>query len=437
LNRVSESGAAPAASRPRSLALPGAGLLAACLFMLWLGPLRQHVPAFLAAAAAAGLCYLWAAWLVLSGRTTGSLRIVVAVALVCRLILFFSPPSLSDDIYRYHWDGRLLLSGVNPYRHAPAAPELAPYRDALWPGINHNDVPTIYPPLSQAAFALAETTGLGLAGHKLLYLAVDAATLWLLLRLLARRGLPPERTLLYAWSPLVLVEIAGSAHNDVLAVLLLLASLHLLERGREAPSVALLAASALAKLYPLCLLPVYFRHLRRKPRLLLVPVLALAAYLPFAGAGWGLFAGLAIYGQHWRFNDSLFWLLSALLPPLAARVAAALLLALTVAWVSLRETDPLRAAFFSLAALLLLSPTVHPWYLLWVAPFLCLYPSRAWLLLSVSVPLSYWILVGYVERGVWQESLAVKALIWLPFYALLAWDWRRSRQAAEARPATT
>src|SRR4026208_386392 len=99
--------------------------------------------------------YLVAAWIVIRSRPSNStLRIAIAFAVLFRLSILFAPPYLSDDIYRYVWDGRVQAAGINPYRYIPAAPELAQLRDdAIYPKINRKDwAHTIYPAVAQVVF---------------------------------------------------------------------------------------------------------------------------------------------------------------------------------------------------------------------------------------------------------------------------------------------
>ena len=78
--------------------------------------------------------------------------------------------------------------------------------------------------------------------------------------------------------------------------------------------------------------------------------------------------------------------------------------------------------FITFGVLLLVTPVLHPWYVCWIVPFLVIYPNRAWIFLTGSVFLSYWVLKGYVASGVWEESLPVLMLEYIPFYALLLFD---------------
>lgn len=429
--------------RNLGLLLSGAGLEAAFLYLLGLGELGRQVPRLWAGLGLAFSAYLAAAVL-LWRRPAGSLRLLLGLALLFRLTLFFSPPSLSDDIYRYVWDGRVQRAGVNPYQYPPEAPELAFLRDALYPGINHKDIPTIYPPLAQLFFRLVCQVSPTLGGMKAGLLLVEAGLILLLVRVLRQRRQDPRRVLLYAWNPLSVVEVAGSGHVDPLGICLLLLALYWLAQGRRSEAVWGLAGAFLSKLVPVLVLPVFWRHLRppaagapttwsggrRLLPLLWLPALAGLGFAPFAGAGLQVLAGLQAYALKWRFNDSLFALCYYLFHPaspggeetalLQAKLVCGGLLLLAVLWACWRFADPFQAAFAALGSYLLLSPTVHPWYLLWVLPFLALFPHPAWLFLSGSIFLAYEALVGYSMSGIWMEHAWVKWVEYAPFYLLLA-----------------
>ena len=122
-----------------------AAAAAVYLFLALAGDLRIHPIPYLAAHAALVAAML-AAWR-LVGHDHRSLSLALAAALLFRLVATAGAPSLSDDVQRYVWDGRVQLHGVHPYAHAPADEALAGLRDDGWKRINHPEVRTIYPPL--------------------------------------------------------------------------------------------------------------------------------------------------------------------------------------------------------------------------------------------------------------------------------------------------
>ncbi|HUF79042.1 MAG TPA: hypothetical protein VMR44_09010 [Thermoanaerobaculia bacterium] len=419
--------------------------------VVW-GPLSERapgaLPVLLAAASAALLLAVRRLGRVVPGGPEGhaaaspspSFLAILAVAALLRIFALPLAPTLSGDVHRYLWDGRVLLAGENPYRLAPADPALARLRlelgEARWLRIEHPEVPTVYPPLALGLFALAAATPAPLAAWKLLIAAADLAGCAALLALARRCGLPPARVAWYAWNPLVVVETAGMGHVDALGVAAAVAAVLLVVRSRggaagewraAAAAGVAAAAGALAKLVPLLALPMWARQSRR-PLLLLVVAGALlaAAIVPVVTATGGVPPGLVAYGVSWEFDGPLYepgwrllgaagadrWLAAGLdrveewtgryelmdpvypyvYPRLLAKVGLALLLAAAVARSALspaRLADPVAGTGKLVAAAVLAAATVYPWYLLWVLPWAALAGHRAWLLAAAAAPLAY------------------------------------------------
>ena len=422
------------------------------------GDLREAVPAFLAAHALLLLLMMlvWA----LARRQPGSLRLVLWAALVFRLVASIGQPALSDDVYRYVWDGKVQTHGIHPYLHAPDSEELQALRDADWSRINHPRLKTIYPPLAEMLFAALSALGAGPVGFKLALGLIDFAVVLAVAFLLRRLRLPPARVVLYAWNPLAVVESAGSGHVEPLGVLaVVLAAGWIIDRRRSLSTIAL-AAGIAAKLMPLALVPGYVRRLPGRVVLLLALVVALF-WLPYALWGPGVGAGLFDYADRWEHNSVIFALVLGTLeflntgellkpwvsalrdalgdgvagweavyrlvwPDRLARVVVALAAMAWIAWLAFRRhLGPVRESFLVLAGVLLLSPTLHPWYVLWVLPFAALLGSRAWLLLAALIPLSYLATDGEV-------SWALRAAWFLPPLALGLWDWSRREKATSS-----
>ena len=404
------------------------------------GDLRPVVPRFWMLFAVAFAGYLLGAASIARGR--GSLVAVLTCAAVFRLTLLPAAPNLSDDIYRYLWDGRVQLAGINPYLHAPEDGAVEKLRDAHFPHINHKSVPTIYPPLAQLFFLAVSAASHTVTAMKIALLGCEALLAAILVLLLRRTGRDPRWVLLYLWNPLSVLEIAGSGHVDPVGTALMMAALALVLDRRRAAAALVLAGAVLGKLIPLLAVPLFWREFGRhggrdlrawfRPRgrlpLLLLPLGLLAGYLPYAGAGAGLFEGLSTYAARWRFNDSVFSLAVEGLRLAGAEAdgahaAARLICAGGVALACLAApvliADPLRVLFVILSVFTLFSPTLHPWYLLWILPFLPFFPNPAWLCLSGLVVLSYEVLGRYVHLGVWEEQIWVRWLEFVPFYLLL------------------
>jgi hypothetical protein len=276
--------------------------------ILALGDLRQEAAAFLALYGVAFAAFSGAlAAIQRAAPTAKAVAGVLAGGVVFRALLLPAAPSLSDDIYRYVWDGRVQAAGLNPYAHPPSSSALASLRDSdVHPRINHPGVRTIYPPAAQILFAGARGPFDSPTGMKLLLVLLDIATSIVLWRLLARRG-RPLWVVVHAWNPLCIVEIAHSGHMDALPLFLLVVALERLDAGRLAMAAMAIGLSAAAKFFALALLPFFGR--RWKPAWLVVPAVVAALYLPYLGAGWNLASGLGTFAASWRFNDGAFALI--------------------------------------------------------------------------------------------------------------------------------
>jgi hypothetical protein len=419
------------------------------------------IPLHLALLVAAGVAWTAAIALVAATTTTARGRremlVIVVVAIALRLPAYLHALVLSDDAWRYLWDGRVQAHGTNPYLYAPDDAALAPLRDDGWQRINHRHLPSIYPPAAQLLFrAAVALPGPPLVGWKLVCLAFDVAVFVLLRRWLSRRGADPAAALAWGWSPLAAVEVGASAHVDVAAVAFVVAALLAAERPRAALAGALVALAGAVKLLPLALLP----GLRSARAVAVTVAVLVAVALPYAAAGPRITGSLGEYGRRWRANAGAFALLEAAAeraiagtrfaapvelrasPRLArlltgrdrdqvypdeiaailARAAAALLLlgALTVALA--RRASPLAVAEILFGGAFLLGPTAHPWYAL---PLVALVAARprprpAFLALAALAPLAYAPLTQFLDGGAWRDPIWTRALLHGSAWALLA-----------------
>ncbi len=357
--------------------------------------------------------------------------LILVVGLVPRLVLLPTEPTLSEDLYRYLWDGRLGAAGVNPFPAPPDDPSLARFRDGLERKLNHADVPTIYPPAAQLLFAAAARIEATPRAWKATLLALEALLLLALVSLLRARGLPPERLLLYYWNPLVVVESFGSGHVDLAVAAFLLVALALHERKRDLGAGVAFAMAVLTKYLPLLLVPALVRA-RAWRTLAAAAAVGALLFVPFLGAGGALWGGLAAYARHWEFNGSLYPLLRAVAPHGdLARLALAALLAVAAIAIGVRARSLTGAALATWVAFLLASPTLYPWYLVPAVALLPLHPDRGILLFSGLVALSYLALAAFRETGAWLLPA------WVPWveYGGLAAAWIAAGAAAYARRA--
>lgn len=383
---------------PAALGVAVSGALAVAA----LGDPRAHAVAFVAVVVGWG-----AAVAVLEPDVPSPARVALA-ALLVRLPLLLVAPTLSDDVWRYVWEGRVWLAGDNPFVHAPDAPALAHLRDAVWANVNHRHVPSLYPPFAQLLFVAL--SGGGVLAWRLLSAACDVGTAWLLARARPRAGW------LWALLPLPALESAVSGHLEGVGVLFLVAAI-VTRRGAWA------WIGAMVKLLPGVLL------LLDRPRAWLGwALLTVVVAVPFVRA-----EGFETYRASWAFNGSVFPLAQAVVGE-SARPLLQLLGVLIVAGILLRSRDRARVALWATGAFVVLSPTVHPWYVLWPLAAALLNGSHAWIVLAVTVPASYVVLSTYdPATSAWTEWLTTRFVVYVPFYAaLIAEGWTRLVRAGPA-----
>lgn len=455
----------PATHTIRPLILPALVLTVLMASVAYLSPrfvygsamLSRPIIPFVGAMIAAGVVYLFAL-----GRTRtlpDSRRLlwfIIAVGLVIRLVLFASNPILEDDYYRYLWDGAVTAHGFNPYAHTPqevlayggeAIPEslydLAAEAGRVTQRVNHPGLGTVYPPVAQAAFALA--FGLkpwSVLAWKAVLLLCDLLTLAVLVKILKAASLPSTYALIYWWNPILLKETYNSAHMDMLVLPFLMLAVYYIAQQRLYRSGIAVSVAVAVKLWPLILVPVYLRASRAKApaiaKALLISTLVLILLL--APMLWaiplGERSGLRAYGEHWEMNDALFMVVESLVrfvtQPLSfidspVEVIARLTIAgLLLGWVITLARKPVQGVpdlfnrlVLATGALFMLSPTQFPWYYLWVVPFLALSPRPSLLLLTPMLPL-YYLKFYYTATG--EEDFFHNTLVWVEYAPVLVYS---------------
>jgi hypothetical protein len=292
------------------------------------GAIVRPFPALAALQPLGGYAAAWAvfaagAWLVLGVAPRRAVPVILLGGIVIQLAAVTAPPSGSDDLYRYIWDGRVQAAGIDPYRYPPDSARLAFLRDPfLWPAagpycvgdpapplaltpagslvpaappavtpppavppgctrINRPRVHTIYPPVAEAYFTVvaeAAPAGSGTLPIQAAGALCAIATAVLLAAGLARLGRDPRLAVLWAWCPVTALQAGNGAHVDVLAAFLTAAALLCLARpgSRRAVAGGLLLGLAIAtKINPVLAVPA---ALRRRP-VLASPALAVPAAL--------------------------------------------------------------------------------------------------------------------------------------------------------------
>ena len=274
---------------------------------------RAHPGWFLGLMGMAALAYLVTIWHV-AHRPRGSARELAVCALLAvawRVALFGAAPLVSDDAYRYVWDGRVQRFGLSPYETVPDDPALAHLHTDVTRRIDPTSaaLPTIYPPAAELFFRSVTTLHESVTSMVVIIIICDLLTAVVMWRWLVTAGRNPWWVLAYLWHPLVSLEGAGGGHVDFLGTFFVLSTAYALSRGRSLLASLALAVAFAVKFLPVVLVPLLWRRVRLRDALLGAVVVVLL-YLPFRE---GMFispvGSLWAYVEHWRFNGPLFaWL---------------------------------------------------------------------------------------------------------------------------------
>jgi len=391
--------------------------------------------------------------------------LVLAVALLLRVTSLPIEPSLSDDAYRNVWDGMVQEAGIGAFTYPPSAPELGHLRDTVvWPKINHPYMRTVYPPTALLLGRLAAEMNRvvpvlpAMACWKIALLLVEAAGALFLLAGLRARGRSWAFPI-YAWAPLPIFEFYVSGHADAAGVGLLAGAIGLYLLRRPARSGAFLAAAFLVKPVLAPVAAAWFVA-RRQWRLLAGAVLAAELLtIPYMRSGANAFESLRRYQAEWEFNGVLHRALRVdawgAVPDRLSRgewarladeggveqkrvgrmiVAAAVPIGAAAA---LTGAGAGAVAVGGLGALLLLLPTLHPWYLTWLYPLLAWRRVRAFLVWPVLVSLVYEVQVTFRTTGHWTEDRTIQTVVLAPVLIILLIDGIRAmRRRGGARDGT-
>ncbi len=395
-----------------------------------------------------------------------ALIFIIGVGLALRIVTMASTPILEDDYFRYLWDGAVLSKGFSPYEYSPAQVldgkaqhaiplalrNLARESREIVHRINHPHLKTIYPPIAESAFFIANwLRPWSILSWRMVLLFFDILTLVLIITVLRTLHLRNLATLVYWWNPLLVKEVFNSGHLDVIAFPFVLGSMLLNLKKKYIWSVVLLTLSIGVKLWPIVLIPLVLKPLNKDPKRLCLGIgiflLILAALMiPYYATGIDESSALLAFGKSWQNNDSLFkiivWCSQLFLKilgkhpghaQLTARILVFALVSGAIFYISSRHVKQPKELFdkslLIIAAVFLLIPTQFPWYYTWMLPFLTVSPRLSLLLLTVLLPLYY---VRYYLEPRGMISYFNYLIVWIqfvPVWILLLIEWRYGTKA--------
>ena len=370
-------------------------------------------------------------------------------AIMFRVILIFSVPNLSQDFYRFIWDGRLMMYGYNPYLHLPAdlisTPGFnMPQAQLLYEGMgslsaaHHSN----YPPLHQLCFIIAASVaGKSIAGSlivfKLLIIAADTGIFFAGKKLLRALQLPGRNIFIYLLNPLVIIELTGNLHFEAVMIFFFVAGLYFLQKRQFVRSALMIAFSITVKLVPLMLLPLFIRHLSFKRSLFFYSIIFLVIILlslPFFSASLisNYTSSVSLWFVNFEFNGSIYNLIRYIgynikgynIIGTVGQVMPFILITFILLFAARKSNNKLKSLManmlLALSVYFFLSTTIHPWYITMLVAVSVFTGYKFPVVWSAVVVLSYIAYAGniYKENSVMLliEYSVVYTCFFMEFY---------------------
>jgi hypothetical protein len=432
--------------------------------VLWyLGDFRSNILNYFIALIPAYVAYFFIVYYSLNNKSAQQKNFVflIIIGIIVRIILIPQQPFLSDDVYRYLWDGKVSFSGFNPFSYPPNSVALQNLQDTnIYPYINFKGIPTVYPPLSQLVFLMSYIIGYNIIVWKIILLLFESILVFFLYKLILHFKVNLMRLSIYLLNPLAVIETHGSGHLEIIAIMFLIIGIYYFYKNKTATSIFMFVLSILSKYNPLfMILPLIKKRFLLKFSIILFSVVVVL--LPFALNGTVPTAGMISYSNRWEFNGFFykififlyeitgfeiqkwftiayngrmedFYLSGALYYRFFAIVVFLVIVIDQIKKLKLTENfkgvNYLKPVLFIGYSMLLLSPTLYPWYLIWVIPLLIFIPNWSWLFFTFLIQLSYYVLQQYILDGVWEESTLILLLQYIPFYVLLLFEYLDNRK---------
>ncbi len=414
-----------------------------------------------------GLFILYSLWFIPAIKTRlfgnkWSVKKMIVFAIVVRGFLFFTTPNLSDDYFRFVWDGNMIVNGVNPFEHKPNAfvfqdtehhqylkAEILEGQTKTFPsGMNSKDYYSVYPPFNQLVFMISSW----LAGNNLqlniyflrfFILLFEVGTLYLLVALLKLFDLPKDNVFLYAFNPLVIIELTQNIHFEGVTIFFVLLAIYLLLKNRTILAGGVYALAITTKLVPLLFLPLFLLKVPFKKLVVFYSIIGVSVvvlFVPFLGIDlietFG--SSIRLYFKTFEFNASLYYVLREIgywnvgyntihvigkYTPMVVLGSVLLLIAFNIK--KKKIVQVFKLIVWALLIYYALASIVHPWYTIYLLAFAVFTNYRFPIVWSGTIILSY---TAYREIGEVNEIPWLVSLEYLLVLVAVIWDLYRTRK---------
>ena len=339
-----------------------------------------------------------------------SFRYLLILAIGLRGLLLLSTPNLSDDYFRFVWDGNGIVNGVNPFERKPSEVvfkdnehdiflqhEVVEGKSETFPGgMNSKDYYSVYPPFNQLIFATSsllagDNMQLNVFFLRFFLFLFEIGTLFLLVALLKLFDLSKEKVFIYAFNPLIIIELTQNLHFEGMTIFFVLASVYLLVKNKTIFAGLLYALAITTKLVPLLFLPLFLFKVPLKRLVLfygIIGVSVLLFFTPFMGVNlietFG--SSIRLYFKTFEFNASIYYLIREIgywhvgyntihiigkYTPMV--VISGVLLLIAYNYKKNKITNLFKLIVWSLLIYYSLASIVHPWYVIYFFDILFLF----------------------------------------------------------------
>lgn len=376
-------------------------------------------------------------------KVSVELKHIQWLGVIVRLIFLGAIPSLSDDFYRFLWDGAMNLNGINPFDQIPSNTTLSfGQKEQFLERMNSPEYYSIYPPLSQLVYTFGalglQSLNLSIILLRLPLLAAEIGLIFLLPKLLSSLNLEVKNSAFYILNPLVIVEVIGNLHFEGLMVFFLATSIYVFLKNKWLGGAILFGLACSVKLLPLVLMPLLLVKFPLRSALKISAIIVLTfllSWVPFYSkdALFHFVESFQLYFQTFEFNASTYYVLREIgysiygynviqtlgkvLPFISITIM------LTIMWRkrSIDWTSFFTKAMFVMLVYYALASIVHPWYVI-LPLFLSLFTKhKAVVLWSFLILFSY---SAYQVSGV-KENMILVALEYLLFGGFLVYQMIR------------